>query len=616
MPFLTRLLAALGVAAVSLGAAASTIAEAAPSTTGQAARNIAVCPAPQNTLTARCHAILHVRATGDGAQPAASSGPSGYGPADLQAAYGLAAAAGANGAGSTVALVDAYDDPNAAGDLGVYRTQYGLPSMSTCTVSSTSVTSPDGRPCFAKVNQSGVAGSYPQVNGGWAQEESLDIDMVSAACPNCNILLVEASSSSFTNLGAGVNTAANLHAVAISNSYGSSGDASDASYGSYYNHPGIAITASTGDNGYGVGYPATSDYVVAVGGTSLAKNASTGAFTESAWSGAGSGCSTYQSEPTWQPAAVTNACGGRRGIADVSSDADPNTGVAVYDSYSYQGYVGWMVFGGTSASSPLIASVYALAGVNTDYPAKLPYATPGGLHDVAGGSNGSCSTTLLCTAVSGWDGPTGLGSPNGLAAFTASSTSTAPPAAPTNLGATGGSGSVTLSWTGSGDTTSYNVYRGTASNFEGTAPIATGLTSTSYVDSAVSVGQTYFYTVAAVNSAGQSPMSNEASAAPTAPVTQTMSATVRYTSNSKSLTATVHVTSGGTVVSGASVSITILRNGVSVASGSTTTNSNGDASFKLNRPQHGSTYSTHINSLTKTGYVWDNTQPANTYYYA
>ena len=262
--------------------------------------------------------------------------------------------------------------------------------------------------------------------------------MASAICPNCNILLVEASSASFTDLGTSVNTAANLGAVAISNSYGSNGDASDAIYRTYYNHPGIAVTASTGDSGYGVGYPATSDYTVAVGGTTLSTDSSPTnlrGWSESAWSGAGSGCSTYQSQPGWQASAVGNACGTKRAIADVSADADPNTGVAVYDSYSYGGLSGWLQFGGTSVSSPIIASVYALAkGAGASWsgnPASVLYTNSTALNDVTSGSNSSTCTSVLCMGGSGWDGPTGLGTPNGLAAFggsTGGGTTTTPTA--------------------------------------------------------------------------------------------------------------------------------------------------------------------------------------------
>lgn len=415
-------LAASGLLVVALPLAA----QASPSPTGLTARNVAVCPTPQNTLTARCHAILHelVDRTGKPVDPKTSGAPAGYGPGDLQSAYNLAHASATWGAGTTVAIVDAYDDPNAAADVATYRGQFGLPGLASCTVGKGAIDSRiSGQPCFVKVNQSGVVGSYPRANGGWAQEISLDLDMASAICPNCNIVLVEASSSSFANLGASVDTAASLGAVAISNSYGSTGDASDSTYGSYYNHPGIAVTASTGDNGYGVSYPASSDFTVAVGGTSLTESSTS--WSETAWSGAGSGCSTYQAKPDWQTGAVPSAVCANRAVADVSADADPNTGVAVYDSYSYQGASGWMQFGGTSVSSPIVASVYALAKGSgatwTGNPATTLYSAPTSLNDVKRGSNGSCGGSILCTAADGWDGPTGLGTPDGLAAFGSSS---------------------------------------------------------------------------------------------------------------------------------------------------------------------------------------------------
>jgi subtilase family serine protease len=234
--------------------------------------------------------------------------------------------------------------------------------------------------------------------------------MVSAICPNCNLLLVEANSASFADLGAAVNTAATHGAIAISNSYGGS----DSSAQSAYNHPGIAITASTGDNGYGVESPASYPTVTAVGGTSLSKATNSRGWSETAWSGAGSGCSRYNAKPSYQQG-VNTQCS-NRAIADVSAVADPNTGVSVYDSTPYQGSSGWMVFGGTSVSSPIIGSIYALAGKG-DGPAAS-YAHPGALNDVTSGRNGRCNRTpVLCTAGTGWDGPTGLGTPNGVGAF-------------------------------------------------------------------------------------------------------------------------------------------------------------------------------------------------------
>ncbi|GHJ98294.1 S53 family peptidase [Streptomyces sp. NPDC003753] len=362
------------------------------------------CAAPTQKNVMACNALKVTAGTPRSAHAesdlTAAATPAGYGPASLQAAYKLPSSTG--GSGQTVAIVDAYDDPNAEADLAVYRSQYGL---SACTTANG---------CFKKVDQNGGT-SYPRGDSGWAEEISLDLDMVSAACPNCKILLVEASSASMTNLGTAVNTAVRLGAKFVSNSYGGSESSSDATYdSSYFNHPGVAITVSSGDNGYGVEYPAASKYVTAVGGTSLSTASNARGWTDTVWSGAGSGCSAYDAKPAWQS---DGGCA-KRTVADVSAVADPNTGVAVYDSY--RSATGWMVFGGTSASAPLIAATYALAGAPSSgsSPASFPYAHPSALYDVTSGSNGSCSGSYLCTGTTGYDGPSGLGVPNGTAAFT------------------------------------------------------------------------------------------------------------------------------------------------------------------------------------------------------
>ena len=338
----------------------------------------------------------------------------GYGACTLQAAYALSAASASAGSSQTVAIVDAFDDPNAVSDLTVYRNTYGLGG---CVVVATTGCNFTNGGAITKVNQNGVQGGYPTANSSWGQEISLDLDMVSAVCPNCHILLVEASSNSFANLAAAVNEAAALGATEISNSYGgpeASSQTSDASY----NHPGIAITVSSGDAGYGVQYPAASPYVTAVGGTSLTADGSTRGWTETAWSGAGSGCSAYEPKPSWQK---DGGCA-KRTVADVSAVADPNTGVNVYDSFASHGSGGWLVFGGTSVASPIIASVYALAGnsasvVDGSYPYTHHAASQ--INDVTSGSNGSCGSTYpyLCTAGPAYDGPTGWGSPNGTGGF-------------------------------------------------------------------------------------------------------------------------------------------------------------------------------------------------------
>jgi subtilase family serine protease len=369
-------------------------------------------------LTAGCGLDIQVgqsqcfaKILGDSAgRPLATAAPSsGYGPADLQSAYNLAAAAASSGGTQTVALVDAFDDKSAEADLANYRSAYGLPACTTA------------NGCFRKVNQSGVQGSYPSNNQGWAVEISLDLDMVSAACPNCHILLVEATSNTNANLYAAVDTAARLGATEISNSYGGSEASTETTDDAHFNHPGIPITVSSGDSGFGVEFPAASHYVTAVGGTTLSRASNARGWTESAWSGAGSGCSAFEAKQSWQ---IDAGCA-QRTVADVSAVADPNTGVAVYDT-NCSGlnkllgscFSGWGVVGGTSASSPLIAAVYALAGngASVTY-GSYPYSHPSSLNDVTTGSNGSCGGTYLCTSTAGYDGPTGLGTPNGTAGF-------------------------------------------------------------------------------------------------------------------------------------------------------------------------------------------------------
>lgn len=393
MKFSTTLLAA-GSAVAVVAVATAGVATAAPSPAAAGGKHAAkVCSAPARGMAACLNQVLVNNSTG---KPAVTGTPAGLNPADIRSAYALTSS---SSGGRTVAIVDAYNDPTAESDLGVYRSQFGL---SSCTTSNG---------CFRKVSQTGSTTSLPATDAGWATEISLDLDMVSAACPDCKILLVEASSSSFANLGTAVNYAASQGSVvAISNSYGGS----DSAQTSAYNHPGIAITASTGDAGYGVESPASFPDVVAVGGTSLSRASNTRGWTESAWSGAGSGCSTINAKPTWQTS-VTQCS--KKANADVSAVADPNTGVSVYDSTSYQGSVGWQVYGGTSASSPIIASVYALSGNTAGYPASYTWAHASGLNDVTSGSNGTCSTTVWCHAGVGWDGPTGLGTPKGTSAF-------------------------------------------------------------------------------------------------------------------------------------------------------------------------------------------------------
>jgi subtilase family serine protease len=348
----------------------------------------------------RCYAILRTDLPALSADDArAGRSIYGYSPSQIASAYKLPTYSG--GKGQTVAIVDAYDDPSAEADLAVYRAQYSLPAC----------TSANG--CFRKVNQNGSAGSYPAKNASWAQEESLDVDMVSATCPNCKIVLVEANSVYTSQLDIAANTAVRLGADVVTNSYGGS---ENGPFDAAYDHPGHIIIASAGDQSYGAQQPCSFASVVCAGGTSLRPASNARGWEETAWRGSGSGCSAYVAKPSWQHDMLCK----KRSEADVSADGDPNTGVAVYDSIPYQGYKGWLVFGGTSVSSPLLAGVFALARNSHSVNAAAGIWAHGhtaAFNDVVKGSNGSCAIFYLCHAGKGYDGPTGWGTPHGIAGF-------------------------------------------------------------------------------------------------------------------------------------------------------------------------------------------------------
>lgn len=404
--------ARLAFVAFSLGYAASIvpIASATPLRDVQHSDRVAharVCEGPDRPGFARCHAHVVTDEHGEPieerrgdieartATATAVTVPKGFGPADLASAYKFPADAGSQA--FTIAIVDAYGYPGAEADLAVYRAQYGLPP---CTIASG---------CLAVYNQSGTKTGYPAPNVGWEQETGLDLDMVSAACPGCRIIVVEANSAASTDLAAAANTAASLGANVISNSYGAD-ESGTQSLETLYTHAGVAVVASTGDSGYGVQFPASSSNVTAIGGTHLTHNSNTRGWAETAWKGAGSGCSAIYAKPSWQ---ADTQCT-RRSEADVSAVADPGTPVAVYVP-SKKGGSTWQRFGGTSVAAPLIAGIYGANG-GTVVPGS-PYANLGALFDVTTGSNGTCAITYLCHAGKGYDGPTGLGTPNGTTAF-------------------------------------------------------------------------------------------------------------------------------------------------------------------------------------------------------
>ena len=376
--------------------------------------HVAACGMAAATGYARCHAHIVTDRIGNSlanrfvpnrAERHASSlsTPAGFGPTSLVSAYNPAAATSypnVGSSGTTIAIVDAYGYKKAEADLAIYRAAFGLPPCTTA------------NGCFTKLNQNGRQSAYPVQKLGWMQETALDLDMASAMCPNCKIMLVEANTSSYADLAAAVNMAASKGAKVISNSYGGPELGSQA-YASAYDHQGIAITASTGDKGYKAGpqFPASLPTVTAVGGTSLIAAGNMRGWTESAWAGSGSGCSQVYGKPAWQ--SFIPACPNRM-EADLSAVADPNTGVAVYGPVKLS-VTGWMVFGGTSVSAPLMAGLYA-AGGQPVAPGEV-YAQPGQFNDIVSGKNGTCGGSFFCTALPGYDGPTGLGTPVGTSPF-------------------------------------------------------------------------------------------------------------------------------------------------------------------------------------------------------
>ncbi len=366
-----------------------------------------VCSAG-NPDEVKCHAKV---ITDDKGAPQYSSGPIGYKSLQFRTAYNLLSATGSK----LVAIVDAYDQPNIFSDVNKYSSTTGIALMNNGNATTSACSIASGTACFKKVNQNGGT-PFPAGNQGWGHEISLDVEVVHAVCPTCNVLLVEANSNSFSDLNAAISRAITLGAKIVSNSWSSREFSGETSLDSVFSsNPTVAFMFSSGDAGYGTGYPAASKYVVSVGGTSLNISTSNAWVSETTWSGTGSGCSAYESKPSWQH---DSDCS-KRMENDIAADANPNTGAAVYDTYMSDGG-GWMTFGGTSLSAPIIAAVYALTGQSSfTNAASIPYTRTSFLHDISIGSNGSScgKSKYFCTAGTGYDGPTGLGTPNGVGAF-------------------------------------------------------------------------------------------------------------------------------------------------------------------------------------------------------
>ncbi len=384
-----------------------------------------VCPAPTRPGQMACMALLPKSEHG-GVHPDLPN-PEIYDPADLQSAYQLTAEAASGGSGETVAVVDAYNDPDAAADLAVYRKEWGLAACDSST----------GAGCVTVVNEHGAAHPLPGADpyGEWEVEESVDMEMVTAICPLCHILLVEANTPDITGLAVAEDSAVRLGARFVNDSWGGAGNAS---YNRYFDHPGVAITVAAGDFGYGgTYYPASSQLVTSVGGTTLTPAPGTArGWRETAWDGTDSGCAfdpNAGAKPAWQTMDDSAASGClNRTENDVSAVADPNTPVWFYDSYPELGQkLDWEAVGGTSVASPIIAAVYALAGTPKPgtYPASYLYQ-PGhsaDLYPVTSGHNGVCQPAYLCNAADDYpgttyNGPTGWGTPDGTTAFTSTAT--------------------------------------------------------------------------------------------------------------------------------------------------------------------------------------------------
>ena len=361
-----------------------------------------LCGGPADSGFLRCHARARTDERGRAVSLAVPV-PGSLTPADLRRAYGIPKS---GGKGVTIAVIAAFDDPRAAQDLAVYRAQFGLPP---CT---------EENGCFRKVNQRGAASPLPAADDGWAGEISLDLDMVSATCPACGILLVEGNAPTDADLGTAVNTAVRLGANVVSMSFGGAESAASVEDAKrYYDHPGVLLLAAGGDDGYDPAneeFPASAPSVLAVGGTTLlAAPGTPRGFVEQVWNGNGStnsGCSKYFPKPDYQP---DRGCG-MRTLNDVAAFADPAIGVAVYDSY---GLSGWGAFGGTSAATPIVAGIFAATG-NARAAPGFPYDNVSAFFDITSGTDvidGACEDGYLCSATLGYDGPTGVGSPNAAA---------------------------------------------------------------------------------------------------------------------------------------------------------------------------------------------------------
>lgn len=406
-----RVLAAgLALSAASLGAVARAAPAAASAAAPRAGTLRPACPAAPFG-EARCLVLYRPQTSVNRANAEGLTGlaarPTGWGPRQLERAYRLPVNRRSH---ATVAVSIAFDTPNLARYLAVYRKQFGLPA---CTVRSG---------CFRKVNEYGKARPLPisGVRSGWDLEATLDVSMISAACPHCRILVVEANSPTFADLARTENSAARLGAQVISNSYGARENGFALHYAGAYDHPGHVITVSSGDFGFtAASFPADLRAITAVGGTVLSRAHNRRGWTEKVWNvgfagAGGSGCSAYVAKPSWQR---DRACPGRT-VADVAAVA---WNIPIYN----KNWGGWVMVGGTSVSAPLVAGMYGLAGNASTIKPGFEYRHRAALFDIIHGNNAwfvpqpkvVCGDSYLCVARKGYDAPTGLGTPDGIGAF-------------------------------------------------------------------------------------------------------------------------------------------------------------------------------------------------------
>ena len=596
------------------------------------------------------------------------------------------------GHGQTIAIVDAYDDPNVVSDLQTFDTQFGLPACS------------DANGCFTKNTQ-----GTPATDSGWAMEISLDVQWAHSIAPGAKIVLVESSDNSLGNLLTGVDTAVGTGAKQVSNSWGGNEFSGETNYDYHFNSPTASFYAASGDSGHGVIWPAASPYVVSVGGTTLTTDSSGNWVSESAWSGSGGGTSTYEPKPSYQNNFNSNS---KRTVPDVAYDGDPNTGFYVYDSVPINGNSGWWIVGGTSAGAPQWAAISAIANSQNANLASASFEANSALynaasgaqsspqtnpylanyHDITTGNDGSCGS--ICNAIVGYDEVTGLGTPqsnnvisfiaptttpdfaisssqssfnvnagttqsptititslNGYAntvtlsssfgmisptslSVPASGTATATltftptasttitvsgtdgtlnhsttitvivptvPSAPQNLAAVAGNNQVSLTWSppvsnGGSAITGYSIYR------NGTL-LTSNISSPSYTDTGLANGDIQTYYVTAVNTIGQSTPSNSVSTTPATTPTLQVKVTTDHASYSKYSRAHITVTvNGPSLISGASVTLTVKTPSGSTAHATSTTNSNGQVTFSYSVGRTTGTYTASA-TAAKSGFI-------------